>query len=926
MKNQVNGASLRERAFLLKNRSALRALTSGLAILVSCGAAMQAQAQDDSQAQGAEDSTPVLNPIIVTAQKRSENLQDVPIAVSAFDGEALQSRGILGGNDLEQVVPNVSFEGDTGFGAYNFQIRGVGAQIEGVAADTGVGAHVNNVPVTVSRFTQSEFYDMERIEVLRGPQGTLYGRNATGGVVNLITAKPEYDFSGKIALDYGNYDARRITGHLNVPLSDTLAVRFAGFLLKRDGTHFNTETGNDVETKDIWSGRVSIGWEPDDSFSANLVYEHFEQDDTTGGSRKLVCASDPGPTSVGGVPTDSITRLTLSASCLNTPIGDPRNNGAIVTGAAFGGIFANLGGISSLDALAGRTYSSDPYTVSSTNDPFTIAKNDLVSLSLTYEISDTLTLTSLSSYSYDDAQASWAGTQASGPNTERFAPTPFNPGGVVVDPILGNFDFLVSDVFTDQNAEQWTQELRLQSDFDGPFNFNIGGIYLDLERENKVYVTSNSFTHFANVLNATTFAGGPQIAIDQGSFPHGSGRNYLNVTTDYRLEALAFFGEGYYDVSDDVKVTLGLRYTEDRKTNVNAPIGFLTPGSGIPAGATTQHASFKELTGRFTVDWKATDDMLVYASAARGYKGGGFNPEATITGFPEKFDPEFINALELGMKSSVFDGRGTLNLNGFYYDYAGYQISRIQNNSIITENVDAEIYGLELETAFAVTDSFTLNANVGYLNTAVADGVTSIDVYDRTQGNPDFTAVNSFSPAAPGGGCILPTAEVAGLLAAINAGLAPPQALGVQCAGAPASPAGPAIPPSPNALAGIPADLSGNSLPEAPTWTIAAGAQYDLAISTDWDATLRADYSYRSKRFGRVFNAVIDELDDLHNVNLSLQIMNDPAGLEFQFYVRNLLSDGKIVNSQATGETPGSYRIVRASEPVIYGIRVTKSF
>lgn len=867
----------------------------------------------------------MLEEIVVTAQKRSESLQEVPIAVSAFSGDQLQSRGVLGGGDLQQQIPNVSFEGNTGFGAYNFQIRGIGAQIEGVAADSGVGVHINNAPVTVNRFTQSEFYDSERIEVLRGPQGTLYGRNATGGVVNILTAKPEDEYSAKLALEYGNYESKRVTGHLNVPISDTLAIRAAGFMMDREGTHYNTETGNDVESKEIWSGRLSVAWQPTDAISADFMWEHFEQDDTAGGSRKIICATDPGPESLGGVPTDPLTRLALSDSCLDTRPDDPRNNGHMVSGAGFAGIFANLGGLQSLNALDGRTYSSDLYTISSTLDPFTIAENDQVSLSLSFDITDGLTFTSLSAYSNDDAQASWSGTQAAGPDTERFAATPFNPTGVVNDPLLGNYDFLVNSVFTDQSAKQFSQELRLQSSFDGAFNFNIGALYLDLERENSVYVTSNAFTHFANVLNATAPAGAPPIAIDQGSFPDGSGRNYLNVSTDYNLKAAALFGEAYYDVNDEVKATLGLRYTEDKKDQLGAPIGFLIPGSGIPAGAVLQEETFRELTGRFTLDWQATDDTLLYASVSRGYKGGGFNPLSQDTSIPRRFEPELVDALELGSKSTIANGRGTLNLTGFYYDYKGYQISRITNNSPINENVDATVYGLELESVFAVTPDVTVNANIGYLNTEIADGVTSLDVYDRTQGDPNWTHVTSYSPASPGGGCVLPTAEVIGLLGAIDAGLAPSDALGIQCAGV-VVPGGPVIPPSPNAIPGIDADVGGNDLPSSPELTLALGAQYDMEINSDWAASLRADYSYRSSTYSRIFNAIIDEVNEIHNLNLSVQAFHDASGVDVQLYVRNLLSEDEIVGNQPTGDTPGSYRIVRGKAPVFYGLRVSKSW
>lgn len=856
----------------------------------------------------------VLEEVLVTAQKRTESLQDVPIAVSAFSGDQFQSGAILSGGDLQKVVPNVSFVGDTGFGGYNFQIRGIGGQIQGAVADTGVGVHINNAPVTVNRFTQTEFYDVERVEVLRGPQGTLYGRNATGGVINILTAKPEDEFSAKLALDYGNYDAKRVTGHVNIPVSDTLAIRAAGFMLDRDGTHDNTETNNDVESKDIWSGRISVAWQPTDAINVDFMWEHFDQNDSTGGFRKLICATDPGPTSVGGVSTDSYTQLVLSESCLPTKVDDPRNTGHILTGASLEGIFGTLGGLQSLNALAGREpYSSDPYTISSTLDPFTIAENDQVSLGLTIDIGDDLTFTSLSAYSKDDNRASWTGGQAPGANTERFAATPFNPTGVVVDPLLGDYDFGVNRVFLDQDAEQFSQEFRLQSDYDGALNFNVGAIYIDLERLDGVSITNNSFTHFSNVLNATAFAGGPQIALEENSFPDGTGHNYLYFLTDYELKSTALFGEAYYQINDDIKATLGLRYTRDDKTVVNAPLGFFTPGSGVPEGV-PQQETFSETTGRFTIDWGVTDDTMLYASYSRGYKGGGFNPQSAVEGIPETYDPELVDVIELGTKSSILDGRGTLNVTGFYYDYKDYQIVRIQNNSSINENVDAEVYGLELESVFAVTPELLVNANLGYLNTAVSDGVTSLDVYDRTQGDTNLTPLNDFSGAAPGGGCVVPTAEVVGLLTAIDAGAVPSNVLGLQCV------------ISPNAFSGVPADVGGNELPTSPELTFALGAQYDVSLTSDWDVSMRADYSYRSSSYARIFNSVIDEVDSLDNLDLSLRFINDTRGFEVQLYARNLLSEDAIAVNQPLGETPGSYRVVSGKPPAFYGLRLTKSW
>src|SRR5687767_7210958 len=169
----------------------------------------------------------VIEELVVTAQKKEEALQDVPIAVSAFDQNALEKSKIDGGPNLVLAVPNVNFSKGN-FTGYNFQIRGIGSKLVAGSGDAGTGIHLNNAPLLANNLFETEFYDVERVEVLRGPQGTLYGRNATGGAVNLITAKPTDQFEGLIRGEYGNYNSMKLRGMLNVPINDVFGVRVAG--------------------------------------------------------------------------------------------------------------------------------------------------------------------------------------------------------------------------------------------------------------------------------------------------------------------------------------------------------------------------------------------------------------------------------------------------------------------------------------------------------------------------------------------------------------------------------------------------------------------------------------------------------------------------------------------------------------------------
>jgi outer membrane receptor protein involved in Fe transport len=254
--------SLRTRELTMQLRLAVRAILGASTFAT----AVVAIAQDEpAQTAGIEE-------IIVTAQKREESIQSVPIAVTALTADALTTQRINLAQDLPRAVPNLYFSrAGLGFNETNLQLRGIGYQLVNTSGDAGVGVHVNNAPLGVNRLGQSELYDIERIEVLRGPQGTLYGRNATGGVVNIITAKPNVDaFSGEWAIEYGNYDHKRLAGHVNMPFSDVAAMRIAAFGLIRDGYSENA-LGGDIDGRQMWSGRTTFALNPEGAFRASLM-------------------------------------------------------------------------------------------------------------------------------------------------------------------------------------------------------------------------------------------------------------------------------------------------------------------------------------------------------------------------------------------------------------------------------------------------------------------------------------------------------------------------------------------------------------------------------------------------------------------------------------------------------------------------------
>ncbi|MBP6700953.1 MAG: TonB-dependent receptor, partial [Halioglobus sp.] len=254
-------------------------LPLALALAAALGTATHARAQ--------------LEEVLVTAQKRSENLQNVPIAITTFDAEAMAARQITTIQDLRFSAPNVTYAKGN-FTGSNFKIRGIGQDLVAATGDAGVGIHINDVPLLDPRLYETEYYDIEQLVILRGPQGTLYGRNSTGGAVNMITNRASVDeVLGNIEGQYGNYDTMRVKGMVNIPLGDTLAARFAGISLQRDGYTENLATGNDIDDRDQWSLRGSLRWLPSDATSVDFMGSYMDEDSSRTRSPKQLCHNDP---------------------------------------------------------------------------------------------------------------------------------------------------------------------------------------------------------------------------------------------------------------------------------------------------------------------------------------------------------------------------------------------------------------------------------------------------------------------------------------------------------------------------------------------------------------------------------------------------------------------------------------------------------
>ncbi|HVT25197.1 MAG TPA: TonB-dependent receptor [Rhizomicrobium sp.] len=996
-------------------------------------------------------SAPVVETVTVTSSKLGGgDVQTIPIAITELSQEQLAAQKIEGGPDLLRSVPNMTFT-KTNFSSYNVQIRGIGTQAISASTDPGVAVSFNDMGLIHNRLFEQEFFDVQSVEVLRGPQGTLYGRNATGGVINVASAKPNFDrFEGMIKGEVGNYDSKRMVGMLNLPiLDDMLAIRLAGSLTKRDGYDYNSVTNNRINGRDLWSLRGTLGFEPTPWLHGDVVWERFREEDNRSRTGKQLCHRDESPDTVGS----TTVRKTTGVGFLD--IMNEQRAALFSTGCKAGSLYnddafgtpnglalAYVAGLNVAQAIYG--YNSvpggspedgyllalvDPYggmmqsrnlrEVASFRDPRYRASSDIVELNFDVDLPQGLVLTSQSALTWDSVYSfqdfNRFNTVPIFNDTSKWIyytgdPSPWRnmaPGGVFCDPQLGCSDRLgVFDV-SSSNAKQVSQEVRLHSEFDGPFNFSAGANYLHFKTQDEYYVMSNLLTALAMMppfnftgnqtecnwdVFAGIFASGPNVPIKNSLCPYidpnpvesidGDGHNYFRSSNPYRLTSYAAFGEVYYNLRPDLKLTAGLRYTYDDKRVTLVPSQLLLAptltagglvGTGYPADRDVA-VKGGEFTGRIGADWQPkldfTDNSLVYGFYSRGYKAGGVNPptpgfatiqqlvdgglidpasvdlyasigwlptlQLTAVNYGPTFKPEFVNAFEAGTKNTLLDGRLTLNASAFFYDYKDYQVSQIRDRTAVNENFDAKLWGTELSAEFEPINRLRFNANIGYLKTRIADGEKSIDPMNRNLGNPDYTVFKPWAQLPSN--CVVPThmAEawldrsggvqyswtVCGGLRGIVGGL-----FGTT----PIDPAtgqtyDPATYPELNGGAGLYTDVSGNELPNSPQWTLNVGAEYSIPFADEWAATVRTDMYWQAQSWWRVYNLdPFDRLEAWTSVNFTVRV-DGPDGLSIEAYVKNAFDNTAITGAFLNSDDSGLTTNIFTTDPRLIGLSITKTF
>lgn len=628
------------------------ALVSGLSAPVC--------AQPTSQA-----AAPAIETVIVVAQKREQAAQDVPIALSVFSAATLERAQIEDATDIQFSIPNAVLTGND-----RFTLRGIGTNALG-SSDLGVQSFVNGA--AIGYLPQNEFFDLARLEVLRGPQGTLYGRNTTGGAINVITQKPKADWGGEANIQLGNYGGMRVGGAINIPLGQRVATRLAGYGLSREGYTDNQGTGNGVDGRNQWAFRSTTTFDLGENTDITFMFGQYEEDSTRAREGKRLCKSHPvlgcDPRELGFDSPDANTTILQTLARFFTPF------------PAGGNIYAGAPNPTDLRAVNADT---DPrYKLDQTFATFNVDhKMGAFTLSGVFAWSEGST----------EQNTDWDNATLPFRFTRPITYTAARNRVVTTDQLI------TTDSFTSQSETQ-TGEIRIASDFDGRFNFLLGLFTLD-------GTSSGGFETWHPAIEYFQRANGrPEESWRVSALSRG-GKN----STD------AVFGEAYFKLSDRLRLTLGARQTEEKRSGESRSIV-------LAAVTPFVFSSFKgsKATGKVALDWTPdlsfTDQTLVYGSYSTGYKGGGLNNSNSAP----TYGPEEVIAWEIGAKNTLAGGRLQANLTGFVYQYTGLQLGQRINGGVVTRNADADIWGLEAEFLYAPSRNWLFDANLSYLNTEIAN-------------------------------------------------------------------------------------------------------------------------------------------------------------------------------------------------------------
>jgi iron complex outermembrane receptor protein len=793
--------------------------------------------------------------VVVTAQKRAENVQDVPIAISAFQGDALQERGVSDVSTLSNVVPSVTLDAGTPFsgstavlGAF---IRGIGSNDFAMNIDPGVGVYLDGVYLARSVGANLDLPDVERIEILKGPQGTLFGRNTIGGAVSIVTRNPGDELEVEGTLTLGEDGRQDIKGFVAGPLSDSVAASVAFSSKKRDGflkrRVYRTDTpfvlddirefrmaGYDQPSEEggqnEWTVRGKVLWDIADTVTATFSADYLKQDQQ-GMNSTLLHAFTESDLPAGllqplGVVADGYNACISSLPPMSPPPGLCNGRGTQVNSdlvlSGFQG--ANVDDDPNNDRLPWGNHfiTGDKDSSYSTGPSFSKIEAYSASATIDWEVTDTITIKSITAYRDLD----WAAAQD-----------------------MDGSPLIIADNSFSTVQDQFSQEIQVSGvAFSDAVQYVVGAYY---------------FEEDGTLIDYPVFGQGLLQIF---------GRNEIST------ENVAIFGQIDWRINDLVGITIGGRYTEEDKsifmlqeeingiiyknvfgTDSNTPeADLLAIAQSVPelfgevgdnpllyGFLDEQKQTFENFSGKFGVQLYPADDLMVYTSWSEGYKTGGWTTRFTVPqSDPEspKFDEEEATTIELGVKTQIFDNSVQINAAIFTTDYENIQLNQQVGISPTIDNQgDAEIKGGEIEIQALFTDAFSLSANASYLDATFET--------------------------------ILPNAFLA----------------------------------EDDFRAGV---FSGSELPKTPEWQVNISPRYELLLGNGGTMVFLADYTWTDELWNDTERTLLLKRESTENLNLSISY--EPSGQEWRLTVGGInVTDERSLTTgfsqPGTGILAGSY-------------------
>lgn len=598
----------------------------------------------------------LLEEVVVTAQKREQAITDVSLSVSAFSGNTIRSMGLEQPSDLAFMVSNVDIKGTQGDINPAVTVRGIGMNNFNANNNPSVGIYVDEVFLSSPALMTLNMMDVERVEVLKGPQGTLYGRNSSGGALNIISKKPSQERSGFVSITAANYDNLKFEGAIGGGLSETLSGRVALSYESQGESYHETLAGKDFGDSDSYGLRAQLRYEGD-ALTWNLAASYMEQDLTNTpfsylGGLFADTAFNPCPTGFG-------------SSCLNTP--------------EAAGAFAP----------SNLPVSDDPFKHAFQTSRIDEMNIDTETSNLIYRLDydfENVTLTSVTGYISQDRTYG-----------ENFWSTPLELFAVVHD----------------EEIEQFSEELRFSGDNDLA-TWTAG-----------IFYSRDEFTS-ENTVNSADLAG---LLL---------GVNPLFWDVDQETTAWAIFGSIDWRLTETLTLVTGLRYSDESTEFKGGTMADIGGGTFIPLTLQDDEVDEDNVSGRISLEWRPTDELLVYGSYSTGFKSGGFFGDfSTDAPELEPYDSEEVSAIEIGAKYTFADGSAQLDTAIFYYDYSDIQtFVPTSFGQRLTNIEEADIFGVDIELQAVPTEGLNIRLGLGYLDTEMSDSFVDPNTGSQTfEGN-----------------------------------------------------------------------------------------------------------------------------------------------------------------------------------------------